>query len=125
MKNALTFLFMFLSISLLAQTSGKWNLDPNGTYYTDSLILKDTPRKIEFLLASYEGSASVMYDSGFVKVGNIRWGGTMNINGYGGSLNVTLEESIFKKNGKLAPHWEARTKEMLTKAILSELEYYK
>ena len=81
MKNALTFLFMFLSISLLAQTSGKWNLDPNGMYYTDSLILKDIPRKIEFLLASYEGSASVMYDSGFVKVGNIRWGGTMNING--------------------------------------------
>lgn len=115
--------FIFLSYSSFSQ-DGEWKLDKDKTTYLYTANLVDPPRKIEFLVGSYEGSASVKYADGVATVGNIRWGGDINVGGYGGSINTTLEEAIFKKNGKIKPSWNSNIKKNLTKAINNELSFY-
>ncbi|WP_456459296.1 hypothetical protein [Reichenbachiella sp.] len=121
----ITVFVLFEALTVYGQEKGKWILNQDKTIFEVPLKLIDPPRKIEFLINSYEANASLKYDSsGIAYVSNIRWGGSFSIDGYGGSLNTTLEDAIFNSKGKVKPHWEKKTKEGITKAILSELETY-
>ena len=115
-------LIFVLIASPFLSIAQQWEMSPDRTIYREVMVLsQQPPTKLDLLIGNYNGSASVKYANDTVTVGNIRWGGTFN----GISVNTTLEEAIYKPNGKIRGAWEARIKKQLEASIKRELSFYR